>query len=99
AHDRLGVVTQSWSPLGQGGELLADPVITGLADELGVTPAQVVIRWHLQTGNIVFPKSNRRERMIENFDVFDFELSRTEVATISALERAGRVSAHPADVN
>jgi 2,5-diketo-D-gluconate reductase A len=58
-----------------------------------------VIRWHLQVGNIVFPKSNRVERMAENFDVFDFELTRTEVAMISALERAGRVSAHPNEVN
>ena len=69
------------------------------AEAHGKSAAQVIIRWHLQTGNIVFPKSNRRERMIENFDVFDFELSNTELATISALERGGRVSAHPNEVN
>jgi 2,5-diketo-D-gluconate reductase A len=69
------------------------------AEAHGKTPAQVVIRWHLQMGNIVFPKSNRRERMVENFDVFDFELSHTELATITALERVGRVSAHPDEVN
>ncbi len=95
-----GIQVEAWGPLGQGKyPLFEEPVVAVAAEAHDKTPAQVVIRWHLQTGNIVFPKSNRRERMIENFDVFDFELSRTEVATISALERAGRVSAHPADVN
>ena len=74
-------------------------MVTTAAEAHGKTAAQVIIRWHLQTGNIVFPKSNRRERMAENFDVFDFELSHTELATISALERGGRVSAHPNEVN
>jgi len=95
-----GIHIEAWGPLGQGKyPLLEEPVVTTAAEAHGKTPAQVVIRWHLQTGNIVFPKSNRRERMVENFDVFDFELSHTEVATISALERGGRVSAHPNEVN
>lgn len=95
-----GINIEAWGPLGQGKyPLFEERVVVTAAETHGKTPAQVIIRWHLQTGNIVFPKSNRRERMAENFDVFDFELSRTEVATISALERAGRVSAHPNDVN
>ena len=95
-----GIHIEAWGPLGQGKyPLLEEPVVTTAAEAHGKTPAQVVIRWHLQTGNIVFPKSNRRERMVENFDVLDFELSNTELATITALERGGRVGSHPNDVN
>jgi len=95
-----GIQIEAWGPLGQGKyPLLEESVVTAAAEAHGKTPAQVVIRWHLQTGNIVFPKSNRRERMAENFDVFDFELSNTELATITALERGGRVGSHPNDVN
>ena len=95
-----GIRIEAWGPLGQGKyPLFEESVVAVAAEAHGKTPAQVVIRWHLQMGNIVFPKSNRRERMAENFDVFDFELSRTELATITALERVGRVSAHPDDVN
>ncbi|MDY7541234.1 aldo/keto reductase [Cryobacterium breve] len=95
-----GIQIEAWGPLGQGKyPLLAEPVVVVAAEAHGKSPAQVVIRWHLQTGNILFPKSNRRARMIENLDVFDFELSHTELATISALERSGRVGSHPNDVN
>jgi len=95
-----GIQIEAWGPLGQGKyPLFEEPAVAVAAEAHGKSPAQVVIRWHLQTGNILFPKSNRRARMIENLDVFDFELSHTELATISALERAGRVSAHPNDVN
>lgn len=95
-----GIAIEAWGPLGQGKYPLFDtPEVSQAAEAHGKTPAQVVIRWHLQTGNIVFPKSNRRERMAENFDVFDFELSSDEVAAISSLEREGRVSAHPDEVN
>jgi 2,5-diketo-D-gluconate reductase A len=95
-----GIQIEAWGPLGQGKyPLLEESVVLTAAETHGKTAAQVIIRWHLQTGNIVFPKSNRRERMIENFDVFDFELSHTELATISALERGGRVGSHPNDVN
>jgi 2,5-diketo-D-gluconate reductase A len=95
-----GIQIEAWGPLGQGKyPLLEESVVTAAAEAHGKTPAQVIIRWHLQTGNIVFPKSNRRERMAENFDVFDFELSNTELATITALERGGRVGSHPNDVN
>jgi 2,5-diketo-D-gluconate reductase A len=95
-----GIQIEAWGPLGQGKyPLLEESVVTAAAEAHGKTPAQVIIRWHLQTGNIVFPKSNRRERMAGNFDVFDFELSNTELATITALERGGRVGSHPNDVN
>ncbi|WP_345763931.1 aldo/keto reductase [Diaminobutyricibacter sp. McL0608] len=95
-----GIHIEAWGPLGQGKYPLFElPEVTGPAEAHGKTPAQVVIRWHLQSGNIVFPKSNRRERMAENFDVFDFELTGAEVAAITSLEREGRVSAHPNEVN
>ena len=78
------------------------PAVAAAAAAHGKTPAQAVLRWHLQKGNIVFPKSVRRERLAENLDVFDFELTDAEVAGIDALDNAdgsGRVSSHPEDVN
>lgn len=94
------IAIEAWGPLGQGKyPLLELPEVTDAATAHGVTPAQVVIRWHLQRGHIVFPKSNRRERMAENFDVFGFELTLDEVEAITSLERAGRVSSHPDEVN
>lgn len=97
-----GIAIESWGPLGQAKyPLLENPVIVAAAKAHGKTAAQVVIRWHLQCGVIVFPKTNRRERMMENFDVFDFALSEAEVAAITALERGGegRVGSHPDSVN
>nr|WP_235483340.1 aldo/keto reductase [Leifsonia sp. Leaf325] len=94
-----GIHIEAWGPLGQGKyPLFEAEAVTAAASAHDKTPAQVVIRWHLQTGNIVFPKSNRRERMAENFDVLDFALTDAEVAAITALEREGRVSAHPDEV-
>jgi 2,5-diketo-D-gluconate reductase A len=91
-----GIVTQAWSPIAQG-EVLDDPVITGIADEVGKTPAQVVLRWHLQRDNIVFPKSTTPERIEENFQLFDFELEPGQMERIDALDRgeAGRTGPHP----
>jgi 2,5-diketo-D-gluconate reductase A len=97
-----GIAIESWGPLGQAKyPLLELPEITSIAKAHGRTAAQVVIRWHLQRGFIVFPKTNRRERMVENFDVFDFVLTDAEVASIDALERhgAGRVGSDPDTVN
>jgi 2,5-diketo-D-gluconate reductase A len=95
-----GIAIEAWGPLGQGKyPLLELPEVTDAAAAHGVTPAQVVIRWHLQRGHIVFPKSNRRQRMAENFDVFGFELAADEVDAITGLEREGRVSSHPDEVN
>jgi 2,5-diketo-D-gluconate reductase A len=94
---RHGAHVEGWSPLGQGGGELEDPVITALAEKHGKTPAQVILRWHLDRGDIVFPKSMRRERLAENFDLFDFALSADEVASVSALDKgeAGRTGANP----
>ncbi|WP_167040717.1 aldo/keto reductase [Salinibacterium sp. ZJ454] len=92
-----GIQIEAWAPLGQGKyDLFGEQAVTDAADAHGKTPAQAVIRWHLQTGNIVFPKSDHKARMAENFDVFDFELSDDEVAAISALERSARVGSDPA---
>lgn len=92
-----GIRTESWSPLGRG--VLDDPVITGIAEAHGVTPAQVVIRWHLQQGLIVFPRSKRPERVTENAHVDGFRLTGEQIAAITAIDddpdRAGRVGADP----
>jgi 2,5-diketo-D-gluconate reductase A len=82
-----GIVTTSWSPLGQGGSLLADPVIVALAKKYGRTPGQVVLRWHLDLGLVAIPKSANPTRLRENLDVFDFTLEETDLASISALDR------------
>jgi 2,5-diketo-D-gluconate reductase A len=94
---RHGALVQAWSPLGQGGGELTDPVVTALADKHGKTPAQVVLRWHLDRGDIVFPKSTHRERLAENLDVFDFALTDDEVTALNALDRgeAGRTGPNP----
>ncbi|QEE61987.1 aldo/keto reductase [Salinibacterium sp. dk2585] len=95
-----GIAIEAWAPLGQGKyPLFEESAVANAAEAHGKTPAQVVIRWHLQRGHIVFPKSNRAERMAENFDVTDFELTPGEVAAITALERDGRVGSHPDSVN
>ena len=93
-HGELGIVTEAWSPLAQG-EVLDDPAITEIAERHGRTPGQVVIRWHLQLGNVVIPKSVTPERIVENFDVFGFELSGEEMASIEALDRGGRIGPDP----
>ncbi|MGA2014399.1 MAG: aldo/keto reductase [Solirubrobacteraceae bacterium] len=92
-----GIRTQAWSPIAQG-HVLGDPVITAIADRLGRSPAQVVLRWHIQHGNIVFPKSTTPARIIENHDIFDFELEPHDVNAIDGLDRgeAGRTGPHPA---
>ena len=91
-----GIATEAWSPIAKG-NALRDATVTQIAEALGRTPAQVVLRWHLQRGTIVIPKSARSERLRENFTLFDFELAPDDVARIDALDRgeAGRVGAHP----
>ncbi|HEY9303234.1 MAG TPA: aldo/keto reductase [Mycobacterium sp.] len=93
-HARLGIATEAWGPLGQG-SLLAHPTITGIADSHGRTPAQVLIRWHIQLGNIVIPKSVNPQRIASNFDVFDFELSSNDMASISSLDDGNRLGPNP----
>jgi len=96
-HAEHGIATEAWSPIGQGKGLLDDPVLTGLAQKYDRSPAQVVLRWHVQLGNIVFPKSMHAERMRENIDVFDFELAGDDMQEISALDRGagGRMGPDP----
>jgi 2,5-diketo-D-gluconate reductase A len=90
------IATQAWSPIAQGG-VLDDPVITAIAGKLGKSPAQVVLRWHIQRGNIVFPKSTTPARIKENFELFDFQLEADDIASITALDKgeAGRTGPHP----
>jgi 2,5-diketo-D-gluconate reductase A len=90
-----GILPEAYSPLAQG-EVLRDPVISGLAERYGKTPAQVVLRWHIQSGNIVIPKSNTPARIKENFEIFDFELSTAEMKAIDGLDRGARTGADPA---
>lgn len=95
-----GIAIESWGPLGQAKyPLLEMPEIMAIAQAHGKTAAQVVIRWHLQSGFIVFPKTNHRERMVENFEVFDFALTDAELAAITSLEREGRVGSDPNTVD
>jgi 2,5-diketo-D-gluconate reductase A len=93
-HERLGIVTEAWSPLGQGLEL-EDPVIVAIAQEHGKTAAQTIIRWHLQIGNVVIPKSVTPSRIAENFDVFDFELSDEQMQAIDAIDEGTRIGPDP----
>jgi 2,5-diketo-D-gluconate reductase A len=94
-----GIATEAWSPIARGGDLLSDPAITALAEKYSKTPAQIVIRWHLQLGNVVIPKSVTPSRIAENFDVFDFELAEDYVTSISALNRDERTGPDPDTVN
>ena len=94
-----GIHTESWSPLGQGGELLNQPVLKGIAAGHGRTAAQVILRWHLQTGRIVIPRSSNPGRIVQNFSVFDFELSAQDMAAIASIEQAKRLGPDPATFN
>ncbi|OLP00003.1 oxidoreductase [Mycolicibacterium porcinum] len=97
-HARLGIATEAWSPLGQG-SLLSDPVITGIAERHGKTPAQVLIRWHIHLGNIVIPKSVNPARIVSNFDVFDFDLDESDMSAIATLETDTRLGPDPRTFN
>ncbi|GAB92860.1 aldo/keto reductase [Gordonia rhizosphera] len=94
-HD---IATEAWSPIAKG-EVLDNPVITKIATEKGRTAAQVTLRWHIQRGDIVFPKSVTRSRVEENFDIFDFELSVEDVAAIDGLNRNYRTGPDPDEFN
>lgn len=94
-HARLGILTESWSPLGQG-KLLEDPVLSRLAQTHGKTAAQIILRWHVQLGLLVIPKSVNPQRIAQNLDVFDFELSPADMAAISGLDADdGRIGPDP----
>ncbi len=97
-HEQLGIRTEAWSPLGRG-QVLADPAIVDLAHKYGRTPAQIILRWHLQLGNLVIPKASSAGRIKENFAVFDFELEAADMDGMGALERHHRTGSHPDNVN
>lgn len=94
-HD---IATEAWSPIAQG-KVLDDPTINRIAQRVGKSPAQVTLRWHLQRGDIVFPKSVTQKRIEENFDLFDFELSEGDIGEISALNRDERTGPDPERFN
>jgi diketogulonate reductase-like aldo/keto reductase len=93
-----GITTEAWSPIAKG-QVLADPVITRLAETHGKTPAQIVLRWHIELGNIVIPKSVTPARIRENIEVFDFELTPDDLSAIATLDRNGRTGPHPDSFN
>jgi diketogulonate reductase-like aldo/keto reductase len=95
-HD---IANEAWSPLAKGGDLLSEPTIVALAEKHGRTPAQVVIRWHVQLGNIVIPKSVTPTRIRENIDVFGFSLTDDEVASLSTLDKGERTGPDPDTFN
>jgi 2,5-diketo-D-gluconate reductase A len=98
-HAALGIATESWSPLGQG-KALGDPVIADIAARHGRTPAQIIIRWHLDSGHIAIPKSVTPRRIAENFDVFDFKLESADLTAIAGLDSPdGRIGPDPTMAN
>ncbi len=95
-HEKLGITTECWSPLGQG-EALSNPILTEIAARYGKSAAQVTLRWQIQLGCVTIPKSSNHERMRENIDVFDFELTEDEMAQIKDIDSAeGRIGPDPA---
>ncbi|CAL9637563.1 putative oxidoreductase_MSMEI_2347 [Streptomyces sp. enrichment culture] len=98
-HAEQGIATEAWSPLGQGKGLLEVPAIVAIAQKHGRTPAQVVLRWHIQLGNVVIPKSVTPSRIKENIDVFGFSLDAEDLAAISALNEDRRLGPDPAAFN
>jgi 2,5-diketo-D-gluconate reductase A len=93
-HAEHGIATEAWSPLAQG-ELLDDETIAEVAEQHGKTPAQTILRWHLQLGNVVIPKSVTPERIRENIEIFDFELSDEEMSSFAALDAGKRIGPNP----
>jgi diketogulonate reductase-like aldo/keto reductase len=98
-HAEHGIATEAWSPLGQGRGLLDEPVLAEVAARRGVTPAQLVIRWHLRLGNVVIPKSVTPSRIAENLDVFGFELDDEDMAAIASLDAGRRLGPDPSTFN
>jgi len=94
-----GIVTEAWSPLAKGGDLLSEETVTSLAKKYDRTAAQVVLRWHLQLGNVVIPKSVTPSRIAENLDVFGFELADDDMAALSGLDRGLRTGPDPDTFN
>jgi 2,5-diketo-D-gluconate reductase A len=97
-HQALGILTEAWSPLGRG-QVLEDPAIQALAAEHSRTPAQIILRWHVQLGNVAIPKASSEARIRQNLDVFDFALSDRDMSVLAELERGQRTGSHPDTVN
>ncbi|GAA1338542.1 aldo/keto reductase [Arthrobacter roseus] len=97
-HDRTGIRTEAWSPLGRGA-VLSDPDIGRIAVELGKSAAQIILRWHIQCGNIAVPKASSPERIAGNMDIFNFELDQEHMSCISSLDRGQRIGSDPDDIN
>jgi 2,5-diketo-D-gluconate reductase A len=98
ANAEHGIVTEAWSPIARG-KVADDPVIGAIAERLGRSPAQVTLRWHVQRGDVVFPKSVNPDRIRENFAIFDFELDESDMAAIAALDRGERTGPNPDEFN
>jgi 2,5-diketo-D-gluconate reductase A len=98
-HAEHGIVTEAWSPLARGAMLRDDETISALAEKHGKTPAQIVLRWHIQIGNVVIPKSVTPSRIRENTEVFDFELDEADLKRITALDEDGRIGPNPDTFN
>ncbi|HEV2886039.1 MAG TPA: aldo/keto reductase [Jatrophihabitans sp.] len=94
-HAEHGILTEAWSPLARGGSVLTDPLITAIAERVGKSPAQVILRWHIELGNVVIPKSVTPARIRENLDVFDFSLTAEDLEAITGLETGDRIGPHP----
>ncbi|MFI6502601.1 aldo/keto reductase [Nonomuraea typhae] len=98
-HEANGILTEAWSPLGQGKGLLNEPALATLAGKHGKSPAQIVLRWHIQLGNVVIPKSVTPARIKENIDVFGFTLDPEDMAAIGAMNTSTRLGPDPANFN
>lgn len=98
-HAQHGIATEAWSPLARGGAVLSDAKVCAIAAAHGKSPAQVILRWHVQVGNVVIPKSVTPSRIAENLDVFDFTLADDELATIESLNTNSRVGPNPDEFN
>ena len=98
-HAANGILTEAWSPLASGGDVLEDEKVAAIAAKHGVTPAQAILRWHLDLGNVVIPKSVTPSRIAENFDIFGFALDDDDLAAIATLEEEHRTGPHPNEFN
>ena len=95
ANAQRGILTQAWSPLGRGNGVLAEPAVLAIAQQLGRSPAQVVLRWHLERGTVIIPKSAHPQRIADNIALFDFDLTDAQSATLEALNSNSRTGADP----
>ncbi|KAF1009159.1 MAG: putative oxidoreductase [Luteibacter sp.] len=99
ANRKHKVITEAWSPLGQGGDLLKNETLVALGKKHGKSPAQVVLHWHVQLGHMVIPKSATPERIRSNIEVFDFQLGDDDMAAIAKLDAGKRMGPHPDELN